>query len=220
MAAIDARFKTVYHAGSVMVCNYLTALMEAGLQCFEKAGLPRNTATEMMEPLVRETLEGEALDGFLGRVVVATLRDAGADVAVPRSADYDLTVPGVAGAGYTLGIEYQHTLVITLDGKTLTAAGKITLGDAKSGPSSVAFTPDGKILAKGGFGLGLWDPVSGEMRREETSGPRYSVETTRNMAGTVTAPPAEAMPMTSWFLYGTFIGMALTTPAMSAPAMV
>jgi predicted short-subunit dehydrogenase-like oxidoreductase (DUF2520 family) len=57
MAAIDARFKTVYHAGSVMVCNYLTALMEAGLQCFEKAGLPRNTATEMMEPLVRETLD-------------------------------------------------------------------------------------------------------------------------------------------------------------------
>ena len=40
-----------------MVCNYLTALMEAGLQCFEKAGLPRNTATEMMEPLVRETLD-------------------------------------------------------------------------------------------------------------------------------------------------------------------
>jgi GDP-L-fucose synthase len=34
--------------------------------------------------------------GFLGRVVVAKLRALGADVAVPRSADYDLTVPGVA----------------------------------------------------------------------------------------------------------------------------
>lgn len=34
--------------------------------------------------------------------------------------------------------------VFTIAGKTLTPAGKITLGDSKSGPSSVAFTPDGK----------------------------------------------------------------------------
>ena len=57
VAVIDAQFKTVYHAASVMVCNYLTALMEAGLQCYEKAGLPRDTATAMMAPLVRETLD-------------------------------------------------------------------------------------------------------------------------------------------------------------------
>ena len=34
--------------------------------------------------------------GFLGRVVVAKLRAQGAEVAVPRSTDYDLTQPGVA----------------------------------------------------------------------------------------------------------------------------
>ncbi len=34
--------------------------------------------------------------GFLGRVVVAKLRDAGATVVAPRSADYNLTVPGAA----------------------------------------------------------------------------------------------------------------------------
>lgn len=54
---IDARYKTLYHAASVMVCNYLTALMEAGLQCYEKAGLTRDTASAMMEPLVRETVD-------------------------------------------------------------------------------------------------------------------------------------------------------------------
>jgi len=54
---IDPQFKIVYHAASVMVCNYLTALMEAGLQCYEKAGLPRATASAMMEPLVRETVD-------------------------------------------------------------------------------------------------------------------------------------------------------------------
>ena len=34
--------------------------------------------------------------GFLGRVVTARLREEGADVIVPRSAEFDLTVPGVA----------------------------------------------------------------------------------------------------------------------------
>jgi DNA-binding beta-propeller fold protein YncE len=35
--------------------------------------------------------------------------------------------------------------VFTIVGKTLTPAGKLTLGDAKSQPSAVAFTPDGKM---------------------------------------------------------------------------
>lgn len=34
--------------------------------------------------------------------------------------------------------------VFTIAGKTLTAAGKVQLGDTKSGPSHAAFTPDGK----------------------------------------------------------------------------
>ena len=54
---IDPQFKTVYHAASVIVCNYLTALMETGLQCYGKAGLPREVASAMMEPLVRETVD-------------------------------------------------------------------------------------------------------------------------------------------------------------------
>ena len=57
VSEIDPRFKTIYHAASVIVCNYLAALLEAGLRCYEKAGLDRATATRMMEPLVRETLE-------------------------------------------------------------------------------------------------------------------------------------------------------------------
>jgi GDP-L-fucose synthase len=36
--------------------------------------------------------------GFLGRRVVAKLEDLGAEVVVPRSADYDLTLPGAAEA--------------------------------------------------------------------------------------------------------------------------
>jgi len=34
--------------------------------------------------------------------------------------------------------------VFTISGKTLTAAGKIDLGDPKAGPAALSFTPDGK----------------------------------------------------------------------------
>ena len=57
VTAIEPGRKTTYHAASVIVCNYLVALMEAGLRCYEQAGLGRETALAMMEPLVRETVD-------------------------------------------------------------------------------------------------------------------------------------------------------------------
>jgi predicted short-subunit dehydrogenase-like oxidoreductase (DUF2520 family) len=49
--------KALYHAGSVMVCNYLTALLEAGVRCYESAGIRLETTYKLMEPLVRETVD-------------------------------------------------------------------------------------------------------------------------------------------------------------------
>jgi predicted short-subunit dehydrogenase-like oxidoreductase (DUF2520 family) len=57
ISGIEPEFKTIYHAASVIVCNYLTALMEAGIRGYEKSGLQRDDALNMMEPLVRETLD-------------------------------------------------------------------------------------------------------------------------------------------------------------------
>lgn len=57
VSELEPEFKTVYHAASVIVCNYLVSLMETGLRCYEKAGLRRDTAAAMMEPLVRETVD-------------------------------------------------------------------------------------------------------------------------------------------------------------------
>lgn len=54
---VDARFKTIYHAGAVFACNYLTALMEVALRSYQKAGLPRETALQVIEPLVRGTVD-------------------------------------------------------------------------------------------------------------------------------------------------------------------
>ena len=55
--AIDPQFKTIYHAGAVMVCNYLTSLLEVGVQTYTKAGLDRETSMQVMEPIVRGTME-------------------------------------------------------------------------------------------------------------------------------------------------------------------
>lgn len=57
VSLIDARSKVVYHAASVIVCNYLAALIETGLRCYEKAGIPRDTASAMTQPILRETLD-------------------------------------------------------------------------------------------------------------------------------------------------------------------
>jgi predicted short-subunit dehydrogenase-like oxidoreductase (DUF2520 family) len=54
---IDPEFKTLYHAGAVIVCNYLTALLEWGIQSYEKAGLERSAALKVIEPMVRDTVE-------------------------------------------------------------------------------------------------------------------------------------------------------------------
>jgi len=37
----------------------------------------------------------------------------------PVDGEYRLTIPGMAGAGYTLGMEYEHDVVVTLDGKPI-----------------------------------------------------------------------------------------------------
>jgi predicted short-subunit dehydrogenase-like oxidoreductase (DUF2520 family) len=72
--AVDPRFKTVYHAGSVLVCNYLAALIEAGVRAYQKGGLPRQSALKVMEPLVRGTVDNifragtvQALTGPIAR---------------------------------------------------------------------------------------------------------------------------------------------------------
>jgi predicted short-subunit dehydrogenase-like oxidoreductase (DUF2520 family) len=57
VAEIDPEFKPIYHAASVLVCNYLPALIETGLRAYEKSGFERKEALRMIEPLVRETLD-------------------------------------------------------------------------------------------------------------------------------------------------------------------
>jgi predicted short-subunit dehydrogenase-like oxidoreductase (DUF2520 family) len=77
--------KLIYHAANVFLCNYLVPLIEAGLECYERAGVPREVAAQAVEPLLRATVDNalqqgapRALTGPIARgddrVVAAPLR--------------------------------------------------------------------------------------------------------------------------------------------------
>ncbi len=71
---IEAQHKTLYHTGTVMACNYLVALQDVALSTLSDAGLARDTARELLAPLLRATLENilrldttQALSGPIAR---------------------------------------------------------------------------------------------------------------------------------------------------------
>jgi predicted short-subunit dehydrogenase-like oxidoreductase (DUF2520 family) len=100
---IKAADKTLYHAASVLVCNDLTALLEAGTRMYERAGIPRDDAMRMMEPLVRETLDNVFA---LGPMRALTGPIARGDLAVVKHQLDALTVadPGIAAIYRSLGL--------------------------------------------------------------------------------------------------------------------
>ncbi len=78
-AQIDAGAKIHYHAAAVFACNYLVTLLDVAQQSYMRAGIHPDTALEMMEPLVRETVENvfrlgpaAALTGPVARGDMAT----------------------------------------------------------------------------------------------------------------------------------------------------
>lgn len=100
---IDPAFKTIYHAASVIVCNYLTALLETGVRCYEKSGFARGTALSMMEPLVRETLDNAFKLGTVRALTGPIAR--GDHTVVARQIDaLEAWEPGVAAIYRKLGV--------------------------------------------------------------------------------------------------------------------
>ncbi|GGP23367.1 Rossmann-like and DUF2520 domain-containing protein [Silvimonas iriomotensis] len=53
---IPAEGKLLYHAGAVLACNHLVALMETALRSMAGAGVPRDTAWSALKPLIDGTL--------------------------------------------------------------------------------------------------------------------------------------------------------------------
>lgn len=53
---IKAEQKLLYHAGAVLACNHLVALLDAALLCMEQAGIPRSAAWPALRLLIDGTL--------------------------------------------------------------------------------------------------------------------------------------------------------------------
>ena len=53
---IESENKTLYHAATVMCCNYLTSLTEASASLFEHAGIEREQSLKLMQPIMEATL--------------------------------------------------------------------------------------------------------------------------------------------------------------------
>ncbi|WP_439136389.1 Rossmann-like and DUF2520 domain-containing protein [Pseudomaricurvus sp.] len=79
---LDGEQKTLYHAASVMACNYLVGLMDASLECFDAAGVDRTQAQQLLLPITQQTLSNvlngspqSALTGPISRGDLATVED-------------------------------------------------------------------------------------------------------------------------------------------------
>lgn len=79
--AVNAEYKTLYHAGSVIACNYLVTLLETALDSFAAAGVERSRAAALLGPLVHQTVDnvlkgsrGAALTGPIARGDDQTVR--------------------------------------------------------------------------------------------------------------------------------------------------
>ena len=104
---IEPQNKVLYHAGSVMVCNYLTALLEAGLRCYEHAGIKLETAYKLMEPLVRETVDNVFRVGTVRSLTGPIAR--GDDAVVARQ------MQRVRALDRNLGVLYRELGRVALD---------------------------------------------------------------------------------------------------------
>ena len=71
---IHSEHKILYHAASVMACNYLVALEEMSMQTFAVAGVERELAQQILQPIVQDTVNNlfaldtaQALTGPIAR---------------------------------------------------------------------------------------------------------------------------------------------------------
>jgi predicted short-subunit dehydrogenase-like oxidoreductase (DUF2520 family) len=56
LVPVRTESKTLYHAAAVFACNYLTVLINMAQQTYIEAGIPEEASLDIMEPLVRETI--------------------------------------------------------------------------------------------------------------------------------------------------------------------
>ena len=54
---IDSNNKTLYHTATVLACNALVGLLDASLECFNAAGVTPEQASQLLLPIVHQTVD-------------------------------------------------------------------------------------------------------------------------------------------------------------------
>ncbi|MES2563636.1 MAG: Rossmann-like and DUF2520 domain-containing protein [Pseudomonadota bacterium] len=103
VSRIEAQYKTLYHAASVIVCNDLVALIEAGLRCYEQAGLSRATSLAMIAPIVRDTIQN-VLDLGTTRALTGPIARGDEDVVARQVEALSASQPQLANIYRDLGV--------------------------------------------------------------------------------------------------------------------
>lgn len=101
--ALDAAGKTAYHAASVLVCNDLAALLEAGTRAYALAGIAPEAALSLMAPLVRETLDNVFSMGT-ARALTGPVMRGDVEVVRRQLAALSSAEPRVAAVYRSLGL--------------------------------------------------------------------------------------------------------------------
>lgn len=109
----SAESKVIYHAGAVIVSNYLVALAGMGVKCLQSSGFSAEEAQEALLPLMRGTLNnisrlplGKALTGPVSRgdvAVVASHLEALAAELPDIKGPYSALVPVLADIALNAG---------------------------------------------------------------------------------------------------------------------
>ncbi len=63
LISIAPHQKTLYHAGAVMACNYLVALLDVSLDILKTAGVSREQGAALLTPILKATVENVLAQG-------------------------------------------------------------------------------------------------------------------------------------------------------------
>lgn len=100
--AVDAEAKALYHAGSVMACNYLVTLLEAALGSFALAGVDRAQAAQLLGPLVHQTVDN-VLGDARGRALTGPVARGDHQTVLNQSQQLNQQAPDIGHLYQTLG---------------------------------------------------------------------------------------------------------------------
>jgi DNA-binding beta-propeller fold protein YncE len=147
IATIDAPASVVGPPTSVAISPNGTLALVTAAEKIDPTDATKRTWDDKLTVIDLSPLQPSLVSKF-----TAAVRRSSTPAATPKVLATLVAGKGAAGVSFnkagTLALVANRAegtvSIFTVSGTTVTAAGKVSLGDEKSGPSAVSFTPDGK----------------------------------------------------------------------------